>query len=165
VDAGFDARFSATWRRYHYLVRDDPVPDPFTARVAWWVREPLDVAAMELAARSLRGEHDFSSFCRRPDRDPPASLVRRVLHTEWSRTAGGLARFEIVATAFCHQMVRSVVGTLVAVGRGRLPVGRVQELLAARDRAGTPNLAPPHGLTLDRVGYEPWPAGFAGGSG
>lgn len=156
----FDARFSACWRRYRYLVLDAEVPDPFCATTAWWVREPLDVQEMNRAALALVGEHDFSSFCRRPRGEDEASLVRRVHLAAWSpqRSVTGLelSCFEIVASAFCHQMVRSIVGALVRVGRGRMDATQVARLLDARDRSGAPNLAPPHGLVLWEVGYEPW---------
>lgn len=164
VPDDFDARFSAEWRRYRYLVLDRDVPDPFLAATSWWVPRVLDLAAMDVAASHLVGEHDFSSFCRRPRGDREVSLVRRVLAAGWTREAVGAgdaepARFEITATAFCHQMVRSIVGALVAVGSGRWAPSQVAQLLDARDRTGAPNLAPPHGLTLWHVGYEPWPAG------
>ena len=151
---GFDARFSATWRAYRYLVLNRQDPDPFLARTSWWVSDPLDVDAMASAAEALRGEHDFSSFCRRPKGQPEASLVRRVLHTAWVREAEpGLLRFEIAASAFCHQMVRSIVGTLVDVGRGRTRSTDLAAVLAAKDRAAAGNLAPPQGLCLWQVGY------------
>jgi tRNA pseudouridine38-40 synthase len=161
VGDDFDARFSARWRRYRYLVLAAAVHDPALADRAWWVGEPLDGAAMDLAAAVLVGEHDFSSFCRRPRHDPTASLVRRVHRAGWTAAAapggeGTLWTFEIAASAFCHQMVRSIVGALVAVGRGRWTPQRVAQLLDARDRSGAPNLAPPHGLTLWQVGYEDW---------
>ena len=162
VPEDFDARFSACWRRYRYDVLDDEVPDPFTDARSWWVRERLDVAAMNRAAQILVGEHDFSSFCRRPRHSPEVSLVRRVHAAAWTRhddpssVAPRLSTFEIVASAFCHQMVRSIVGTLVKVGRGRMSEEQVAELLGARARDGAPPLAPPRGLTLWEVGYEPW---------
>jgi tRNA pseudouridine38-40 synthase len=165
VPATFDARFSACWRRYRYLVLDTEVPDPFLATTTWWTGEPLDVAAMDRAAQVLVGEHDFSSFCRRPRQEPAVSLVRHVHHARWERLSAGSEqepsplRFEIVASAFCHQMVRSIVGALVKVGRGRMEPEQVGALLAARDRAGAPNLAPPQGLTLWEVGYQPWGVG------
>lgn len=163
VPATFDARFSARWRRYRYLVLDAEVPDPFLAATTWWIDEPLDVDAMNTAAAALLGEHDFASFCRRPRIEPSPSLVRLVHSASWSRVPGGavgetpLLCFEIVASAFCHQMVRSIVGALVKVGRGRMTAAQLVELLAAKDRAGAPNLAPPQGLALWEVGYEPWP--------
>jgi tRNA pseudouridine38-40 synthase len=166
VGPDVDARFSARWRRYRYHVLDAPVPDPFLAPTSWWVPGPLDVSAMNDAAASLLGEHDFSSFCRRPKGDNEVSLVRRVLAAQWTSTplddAGAepdatLLRFEIAASAFCHQMVRSIVGALVRVGTGRLEPGAVAALLAARDRDGAPQLAPPQGLVLWQVGYQEWP--------
>lgn len=162
VPGDFDARFSAMWRTYRYHLLRAPVPDPFQAATSWWLDEELDLAAMEEAARRLRGEHDFSSFCRRPRTPEPVSLVRRVLDTHWRSepserlAAGERYTFEITASAFCHQMVRSIVGALVAVGRGRFSPEALTSLLESRSRDGAPNLAPPHGLVLWEVGYRPW---------
>lgn len=148
----FDARFSARARRYRYLVLNRPTPDPFLAATAWHVEAPLALAAMRLACDPLIGEHDFSSFCRRPKGDA-APLVRRVLDARWSDQGDGLLRFDIRASAFCHQMVRSIVGTMVDVGRGRRRAGEVKGILAARDRAAAGEPAPPHGLCLEEVVY------------
>jgi tRNA pseudouridine38-40 synthase len=160
ADAEFSARFSATWRHYRYLVLNDETPDPFLAATTWHVAHPLNLPLMQMACDPLVGEHDFSSFCRRPRGEEEASLVRRVHLAGWtaqrSSTDLELLRFEIAASAFCHQMVRSIVGALVRVGRGRMDADQVARLLAARDRSGAPNLAPPHGLVLWEVGYEPW---------
>ena len=161
----FDARFSATWRHYRYLVLAEPVGDPLLEHSAWWVSTPLDLALMRLACDPLIGEHDFSSFCRRPpDLVTPAgdirphSLVRRVIEARWSEERSNkgqrLLWFDVRATAFCHQMVRSIVGTLVDVGSGRIPPGRMTGILAARDRSGAGQVAPPQGLTLWHVGYQ-----------
>ena len=121
---------------------------------------------MNAAASELVGEHDFSSFCRRPDSDPPVSLVRRVLDISIRRQAGEDGDredlvVEVTGTAFCHQMVRSIVGTLVDVGRGRLAPPDLPAILAARDRSAAGQVAPPHGLVLSEVGYdgERWDAG------
>jgi len=157
---GFDARFSARWRRYRYTILNRAVPDPFLARTAWHVPEPLDVPALRLATDPLVGEHDFTSFCRAPkvaEGAPPVTLVRRVLDVGWETDPTGVLRFEIRANAFCHQMVRSIVGLLVDVGRGRRRAGDVLAVLRAKDRAGVGNIAPPHGLCLWAVGY---PDGF-----
>ncbi len=151
--AGFDARFSARARRYRYLVLNRPTPDPFLAATAWHVEAPLLLPAMRLGCDPLIGEHDFSSFCRRPKGEGEASLVRRVLDARWQDLGEGLLRFDIAATAFCHQMVRSIVGTLVDVGRGRRRAGEVKGVLAARDRAAAGEPAPPHGLCLEEVVY------------
>jgi tRNA pseudouridine38-40 synthase len=154
AEPSFSARFSATGRTYRYHVWNDPVPNPLLARTTWHVAQHLDVPAMDDAARSLLGEHDFSSFCRRPKGDAEVSLVRRVLAADWSEPRPSLLELEITATAFCHQMVRSITGLLVDVGRGRRTPAEVTAALEARDRSSVPNLAPPHGLTLWSVTYD-----------
>ena len=154
---GFDARRSATGRTYRYTVVNRPVPDPFLAHLAWHVDEPLDLDLLRLACDPLIGEHDFSAFCRRPrHRDgAEASLVRNVRHASWTDLGDGVLRFEITANAFCHQMIRSLVGLLVAIGAGRRHAGEVLAVLAGRDRARAANLAPPQGLCLWAVDYPP----------
>ena len=154
--AGFDARRSATSRRYRYTVLNRSVPDPFLAPTSWHVPEPLELRAMQLACDPLIGEHDWSSFCRRPPADD-ASLVRVVREATWVDVGHGLLRFEIEASAFCHQMVRSVVGMLVAVGRSRKRAGDVAWILRSRDRSLAGEPAPPHGLCLWEVRYEDTP--------
>jgi tRNA pseudouridine38-40 synthase len=131
------------------------VPDPFLHRTSWWVPQPLDLAALRVASDPLIGEHDFTSFCRRPKvpADREVSLVRRVVDATWAEDDGGVLRFEIEASAFCHQMVRSLVGTLVAMGRGERRPGEMLAILRARDRRFTSNIAPPHGLCLWEVRY------------
>ncbi len=153
----FDARFTATGRSYRYRVLNRRDPDPFLAATAWHVTDPLDVPAMQSAADHLVGEHDFSSFCRRPkvatDAAAP-SLVRRIETVGWQGPDDdGLLEFSITASAFCHQMVRSIVGTLVDVGRGRRSVDDVPGMLEARDRQAAGSPAPPHGLVLWSVRY------------
>jgi tRNA pseudouridine38-40 synthase len=156
--AGFSARYSAASRSYRYTILNRAVPEPFLARWAWWVPQELSVEAMSDAAHHLTGEHDFSSFCRRSR--PPAgtsaepSLVRRVTGARWLVIEpGDVLRFEIEGSAFCHQMVRSIVGLLVAVGRGKRGAGEVPAVLAARDRSAAEQPAPPHGLVLWHVDY------------
>ena len=165
----FDARFSATSRSYRYDVWNDPVPNPLLARTAWHVGEPLDLEAMNEAAGRLVGEHDFSSFCRRPKvafGDAEKSLVRILRSARWHRVPpermpDALLRFEISASSFCHQMVRSIVGTLVDVGRGRRHPDSISATLAALDRSAAGRVAPPTGLVLWEVGYDGarWDAG------
>jgi tRNA pseudouridine38-40 synthase len=162
----FDARFSATSRVYRYTVLNEPVPDPFMLRTAWWVEQPLDLRSMRLGCDPFIGEHDFSSFCRRPKPSPAdgastvpeePSLVRRVIDARWSTPSperDRLFEFEIEAKAFCHQMVRSIVGTLVEVGSGRKRAGDMTAILRARTRQVAGQLAPPRGLCLWRVRYE-----------
>lgn len=158
VDDDFDARFSAVARRYRYRVLNRTMPDPFTAATSWHVDEPLNLPGMVLACDPLIGEHDFAAFCRRPKRadGSEASLVRRVTEASWHDDGGGRLRFEIEASAFCHQMVRSIVGTLVDVGRGRKHAGDVSAVLRSRDRSYAGDLAPPAGLTLWTVRYPGW---------
>lgn len=158
VDPGFDARFSATARRYRYLVHNRPAPDPFLAGTSWHVDEPLSLPLLVLACDALIGEHDFAAFCRRPKRrdGEEASLVRRVTEASWHDDGGGLLRFEIEASSFCHQMVRSIVGTLVSVGRGRRHPGDVLGIVRSGDRHRAGDLAPPQGLTLWVVRYPGW---------
>ena len=147
----FDARRWATRRAYRYTVLNRPEPDPFLARTAWHVEAPLDLRAMQLGCDPLIGEHDFSAFCRRPTDE--ASLVRRVIDAGWIDLGTGLLRFDIEASAFCHQMVRSIVGLLVAVGQGRKRAGDVAWILRSLDRHRAGQPAPPHGLCLWEVGY------------
>ena len=150
--AGFDARRSATARHYRYRVLNQPLPDPFRAGTTWHVAAPLDLAAMRLACDPLLGEHDFSSFCRSPA--PEVSLVRVVRDAHWVEAGDRVLQFEISASAFCHQMVRSLVGTLVDVGRGKTRAGELTGILAARSRAAASQPAPPHGLCLWAVDYR-----------
>ena len=175
---GFDARWSAAWRRYEYLVADDAVgQDPRSRRHVLWHPRSLDVEAMDAAARPFAGEHDFAALCRaRPD----ASSVRTIHEIGWRPLApspgavtgggpeaappppdgagshgGGLLAFTIRADAFCHSMVRSLVGAFLAVGDGRWPVERPAALLAAGERIPSIPTAPALGLTLVEVGYPP----------
>jgi tRNA pseudouridine38-40 synthase len=162
--ADFSARFSATARSYLYDVWNHPEPNPLVARASWHVPVPLDVHSMGEAAVAFLGEHDFSAFCRRPKTPTDAagtgagpSLVRRVKHAGWSLVDspwGDITRFEITATSFCHQMVRSIVGTLVEVGRGTRAVDSIQVTLAGRDRSAAGPVAPAHGLVLWEVDYR-----------
>jgi tRNA pseudouridine38-40 synthase len=152
----FDARFDARARRYRYTVLNRPVPDPFLATTAWHVAPPLDLPAMQAACDPLIGEHDFTSFCRRPKGQDDPSMVRRVLDARWERddAAGdGVLRFWIEATAFCHQMVRSITGTIVDAGLGKRTAADVMFALEAKRRATAGPVAPPHGLCLWEVVY------------
>ena len=148
----FDARRGATGRVYRYTVRNHPVADPFTASTAWHVPAPLDLPAMRLACDALHGEHDFSSFCRRPP-VPDASLVRKLRDARWHDLGEGILRFDIEASSFCHQMVRSVVGTLVEVGLGKKKAGEMAGIIRSRSRAAAGQPAPAHGLCLWEVKY------------
>jgi tRNA pseudouridine38-40 synthase len=149
--AGFDARFSAVWRRYAYRIADAPaLVDPLARRsVLAWPR-PLDLVAMNDAAALLEGEHDFAAFCRKRE---GASTVRTLLELRWGRDEGGLAVATVRADAFCHHMVRALVGAMMAVGEGRRPPRWVAEVLRRGERDTAVTVVHPHGLTLEEVGY------------
>jgi tRNA pseudouridine38-40 synthase len=150
---GFDARFSALWRRYAYRVADRPESlDPLTrGHVLAW-RRPLDVDAMNVASKALLGRHDFASFCKRRE---GATTIRTLLDLSWEREATGVLVATVRADAFCHHMVRSLVGCLVAVGEGRRPAAWALDVLAADQRDPAVAVVPAHGLTLEEVGYPP----------
>jgi tRNA pseudouridine38-40 synthase len=150
---GFDARFSALWRRYSYRVCDDPArADPLRRHETLWSFRRLDLAVMNEAARSLLGEHEFAAFCRRR---PGATTVRTLRALDWRRDGDGLAVATVVADAFCHHMVRALVGALLAVGEGRRPPGWPAGVLAAAVRDPAVRVVGPHGLCLEEVGYPP----------
>jgi tRNA pseudouridine38-40 synthase len=151
---GFHARFSAQHRRYHYLISDSGRLDPRARNAVLLRRRALDAALMHRAGQALVGEHDFSAFCRAR---PGASAVRTVLSLSVSRTRDPrdprLLGVDIAADAFCHSMVRSIVGALMAVGEGRLAPAELADILAARLRTPKVPTAPAHGLALVEVGY------------
>lgn len=155
--AGFDARFAALRRRYAYRVCDVPAArDPLRRGSVLWHRRPLDVAAMDAAARALVGRHDFAAYCKpRPD----ATTIRTLEEFAWTRPASGpdagLVVAHVQADAFCHSMVRALVGASLAVGEGRRPPTWPRELLDGRRREGGATVAAAHGLTLEEVGYPP----------
>ena len=153
--AGFDARFSALWRRYAYRVTDAPGgADPLRRHdtLAW--PRPLDRDALAAASAGLLGEHDFAAYCRRRE---GATTVRTLLQLDWDRDPAGVLVATVRADAFCHSMVRSLVGALLAVGDGRRPPAWPASLLTAGERSGAVTVAPAHGLTLVEVAYPPDP--------
>lgn len=172
VPDDFSARFSARWRAYRYRLRDDVDPravpyDPTAgtssrasrgiARDAddvWGLVHRLDIPSMRTAGRLLLGEHDFAAFCRRAE---GRTTMRRLHVLSIVRLGPGPGRIDVRlrGPAFCHQQVRSIVGCLVDVGSGRRPSEWVGEVLAAKDRRLAAAVAPPHGLTLEGVGYGP----------
>ncbi|MDQ0375370.1 tRNA pseudouridine38-40 synthase [Cellulomonas humilata] len=154
---GFDARFSALRRRYTYRICDDAARrDPLSRTHVLWHRRGLDVDAMAAAARPLVGRHDFASYCKPR---PGATTIRTLEAFAWSRPVDGPDAGLVVATvqadAFCHSMVRSLVGASLAVGEGRRGSGWPAELLAARRRGEGVHVVAAHGLTLEEVGYPP----------
>lgn len=156
VSFEFDARHSALARHYRYSIINRAEPDPFSTTTAWYIQEPLDLATMRLGCDPLIGEHDFTAFCRRPKAaagEPQRSLVRRVRSAMWHDLGEGMLRFDISADAFCHQMVRSIVGTLVEIGLGKKRAGDMRAILSSQDRSRAGQVAPPHGLILWKVDY------------
>ena len=150
---GFDARFSALSRTYRYRVADGPEhADPLRrTAVLTWAR-PLDVAAMSAACPPLLGEHDFAAYCKRRE---GATTVRALLDLAWEREPDGLLVLTVRADAFCHSMVRSLVGAMLAVGDGRRAPAWPGSLLLRSARADDVAVAPPHGLVLEHVAYPP----------
>lgn len=154
---GFDARFAALERRYVYRICDAPAgPDPLarTSQVAW--PRPLNVDAMNAAARYLLGEHDFASFCKKRE---GATTIRTLLELSTVRH-GELIETTVRADAFCHSMVRALMGALTAVGEGRFEPAWAGEILSAATRNARVTVMPPHGLVLEEVAY-PDDAGLA----
>jgi tRNA pseudouridine38-40 synthase len=164
VESDFHARFSATWREYRYLVLESKPPGlESTNAWAWSVAGPLDLRAMNRAAKNVLGTHDFRAFCRRPTNssaDEP--LLRKVLIARWERLEdewimsprhAPVVRLTIRAQSFCHNMVRCLVSTLVAVGQGDLGEDIMKERLESLSRYQLPPAAPAGGLALVGVGY------------
>ncbi len=163
VSDTFDARRAAVARTYRYLVWNALVSDPLLTPLSWHVRDQLDLRAMGAASDVLLGTHDFRSFCRRkPGTSPDEPIVRRVTEASWSQDTGPevadigqgrLLRFDITAESFCHQMVRSVVGSLVEVGRGNGNAATLLDRLRVQHRHRAPDPAPARGLCLLSVAY------------
>jgi tRNA pseudouridine38-40 synthase len=159
VPATFDARFSATSRRYEYRVTDAPHgAEPLRRRdtLAWPRR--LDLDRLNAATAGLVGEHDYAAYCRRKEN---ATTVRAVTRLDWRRDDDGVLVATVQADAFCQQMVRSLVGAMLVVGDGRRPPDWPAALLRLRERSSEVTVAPAHGLSLVEVGYPDDPAGYA----
>ncbi|MEX2985391.1 tRNA pseudouridine(38-40) synthase TruA [Streptomyces sp. C36] len=149
--AGFNARFSAIWRRYAYRVVDHVGGvDPLLRGHVLWHDWPLDVDAMNAAARALVGEHDFAAYCKKRE---GATTIRTLQQLSWERDASGVITATVRADAFCHNMVRSLVGAMLFVGDGHRPVDWPGKVLAAGVRDSAVHVVRPHGLTLEEVGY------------
>lgn len=150
---GFDARFSAVYRRYRYRICDDPHAwDPLRRHDTVRLPRPLDGGAMNEASASLLGLRDFAAFCKRRE---GATTVRTLLEYRWARADDGGLVGEVVADAFCHSMVRALVGAVIPVGEGRAAPSFAAEVLAARARDPRVRVMPAHGLTLVEVAYPP----------
>jgi tRNA pseudouridine38-40 synthase len=148
--AGFDARFAALWRRYSYRISDARPVDPLRRSDTVAHSRPLDLTAMNEAAAAFLGLHDFAAFCRRRD---GATTVRGLLEYRWHRDPDGVAVATVRADAFCHSMVRALVGCLVAVGDGRRPIAWPARVLAAAVRDPAVTVMPAQGLCLEEVRY------------
>jgi tRNA pseudouridine38-40 synthase len=151
VPEEFDARFSALRRHYAYRVADAPFgADPLRRLDTLSWPRPLSLAALSEASELLLGEHDFCAFCKRRE---GATTIRELQRLTWTRGEDGVLTAAVSADAFCHSMVRSLVGALLAVGEGRKPVDWPASLLRSTERSSSVTVAPPHGLTLVRVDY------------
>jgi len=147
---GFDPRRDARSRIYEYRVLNRKIASAFDYRYSWLVRESLDLAAMNAAARIFVGEHDFAAF--RSLGTETTTTVRRVLSSEWTRD-GDILLYRVEGTSFLRHMVRAMVAAMVDVGRGKLPPENLASILAGRDRQAAPANAPPGGLYLVEVRY------------
>ena len=151
AEPGFDARFSALWRRYEYRVADaSAARNPLTRLNTVWYPAPLDAASMDRAAGTLLGLHDFATFCKPRE---GATTIRTLQHFSWSRTGDGVLVAELRADAFCHSMVRALVGACVAVGEGKLDQDDLALLRDIGARTSAFKVMPAKGLTLMEVGY------------
>jgi tRNA pseudouridine38-40 synthase len=146
----FHARFSATARRYRYVIRNCLVRSALDRHRAWWVYQPLDAGRMHTAAQSLLGKHDFSAF--RAAGCQASTPVREITSISVTRSGEKLV-LDITANAFLQHMVRNITGTLVAIGNGDESVESLSVVLASKDRKKGGVAAPPHGLTLIEVAY------------
>lgn len=148
---GFDARFSPLWRRYEYRIADADAPrDPRRRGHTVWHGASLDPAAMERGALTLLGLHDFATFCKPRE---GATTIRTLQQFRWDREPDGVLVARLQADAFCHSMVRAMVGATIAVGEGRFGPDRLEELRVAQTRTSDFKTAPAKGLTLTEVGY------------
>ena len=151
VPEAFDARFSALRRRYTYRICDQPaLLDPLRRRDTVRHQRALDVAAMDAAARGLTGLHDFAAFCKKRE---GATTVRTLLGYSWERGADGILTGTVVADAFCHSMVRALVGAVLPVGEGQYAAGWPAEVLAGGVRDPRVRVMPAHGLCLEEISY------------
>jgi tRNA pseudouridine38-40 synthase len=147
----FHARRSAAWREYEYLIWNKPFPDIFRGGFAAHIAKPLDLGLMIKAAGAVVGEHDFRAFC--VATSAGKGCVRNVTAVRLDEPEPGLIRLTIRADSFVHRMVRSLMGTLVDIGEGRLNPDTVAKMVQSKEREMAGRTAPAHGLTLTKIGY------------
>ena len=151
--AGFDARFSGIWRRYEYRVSDSAGPrNPLERNRTLWYPSPIDLDRMNAASESLLGLHDWAAYCKPRDL---GTTIRTLQEFHWTREPDGVLVASARADAFCHSMVRALVGATIAVGEGKLPVERLIGLRNELQRTSEFKVVPSKGLTLMEVGYPP----------
>ncbi len=151
VDEDFHARKYSKSKIYEYRILNRNLRSAFHRGYVWHIPQKLNLAEMKMATRSLVGEHDFSAF--RTVGSPTRTTVRKVIRAEWKRGQNGLIRFEIEANGFLKQMVRSIIGTLVEVGKGKMKAGDIRKILNSKDRKEAGPTAPAQGLFLKEVKY------------
>ena len=151
VDENFNARYSASAKRYQYRIVVAEVPSPFERKYAWQVNKYLDAAAMQAAADLILGEHDFSAF--RSLGSAPVKTVKNIYKAEWTKIGEQELRFTIEGDGFLYHMVRNLVGAMVRVGNAKITLERFKEIFASGDRKQAGMAAPPQGLYLEEVFY------------
>jgi tRNA pseudouridine38-40 synthase len=151
VDEGFHARKHSKSKIYEYRILNRNLRSVFHRGYVWYIPQKLNLAEMKKATQSLVGEHDFSAF--RTVGTPTRTTVRRVIRAEWKRGRDGLIRFEIEGNGFLKQMVRSIIGTLVEIGKGRMKAAEIRKILNSKDRKEAGPTAPAQGLFLKEVKY------------
>ncbi|HSD94213.1 MAG TPA: tRNA pseudouridine(38-40) synthase TruA [Syntrophales bacterium] len=148
----FHSQYHARGKIYHYRIYNNPVRAALARGICWFVHRPLDLEAMSRAARHFLGTHDFNAFC--AAQCDVEDRVRTVRDVGFDREEGGMIVFRIEADGFLRHMVRNIVGTLVDIGKGRIPEDDILRILEARDRRLAGQSAPARGLCLMEVKYE-----------
>jgi tRNA pseudouridine38-40 synthase len=151
VSTEFHSRFNAKSKQYRYHILNRPLPTAIGRQYSWWIRQPLDLKAMRDATRQLLGQHDFKAF--EGTGSPRSHTVRHIVRADLTRQPDHIVRFEVEADGFLRYMVRNIVGTLVAVGRGKIDVPRFKAILLSKDRNKAAATAPARGLFLVKVNY------------
>jgi tRNA pseudouridine38-40 synthase len=151
VPIEFHSRFDAKSKRYHYQILNQPLPKAVGRQYAWWIRRPLDLEAMREAAHYLIDRHDFKAF--EGAGSPRSHTMRHIMLADLTKQPDGIIRFGVEADGFLRYMVRNIVGTLVAVGRGDIDASQFKAILSSKDRNKAAATAPAHGLFLVKVNY------------